>query len=172
MTVAREQQLAVRPATVDDVGEVVRLGGLMFESMGETEFGFLPSAERILRAGIEQGTMAAFVVDDPARAGVLIAGCAGVVWHRLPGPSTPRGRCGYVQYVWTDPDHRSRGLGRGVVSELLDWFEARQVPVVELHATPEGEPLYRSMGFSELSTPHLRLRRDPGGTAPAEHPAD
>jgi hypothetical protein len=52
-------------------------------------------------------------------------------------------------------------LARAVTITLLDWFAARQVPSVELHATPDGESLYRALGFEQGWYPGLRIRLAP-----------
>ena len=52
----------------------------------------------------------------------------------------------------TDPRYRGRGYARETTVALLDWFAAQGVTRVDLHATPEAEHLYRSLGFAEHST--------------------
>jgi len=158
---------AVRMATGADVDEVVRMGHLMFESMGLPETGWMPRATEVLRRGIEEGRMAAFVIDHPEVPGRLASSGVGVLLQRMPSPSSPQGVLGYIQYVFTEPEVRGRGLARRVMESLLDWLEAAGVSVVELNATLAGEPLYRAMGFAEASNANLQLRlserrRSPG----------
>ena len=130
----------------------------MFESMGlATDGDWQARALARVTTGLAEGTVVAFVVDDPERPGRLAASAAGTVAHRLPGPRNRGGRAGYVQYVCTEAKHRGRGLGRAVMEALVDWYRANGVGVVELHATADGEPLYRSMGFDEGDNPALRL---------------
>jgi ribosomal protein S18 acetylase RimI-like enzyme len=72
------------------------------------------------------------------------------------------GRYGYVQWVATDPEFRRRGHSRAVMVALLDWFRVNGVALVDLRATTDAEILYRSLGFTDVDTPTLRLRvRDP-----------
>ena len=91
-----------------------------------------------------------FVVD--AEGGALAACAVGTVEERLPSPSSPAGRFGFVFNVCTDPAHRGRGHARAVTRALLDWFAEHGVTRVDLHATPEAEHLYRDLGFTEHST--------------------
>jgi ribosomal protein S18 acetylase RimI-like enzyme len=88
----------------------------------------------------------------------LAASGAGTISTRLPSPNNPTARVGYIQWVATDPDARRRGHAREVMAALLDWYDERQVVVVELHATTDGEPLYRSLGFGVEGGIALRRR--------------
>jgi GNAT superfamily N-acetyltransferase len=63
-----------------------------------------------------------------------------------------------VQYVCTEAAWRGRGLGRAVMDALVGWCRVNDVLLVELHASPDGLPLYRSMGFDDNPNPALRLR--------------
>jgi GNAT superfamily N-acetyltransferase len=147
----------VRVAVPDDVAEIVRLAALMYESMGIDASDPLwqrrGQSEVRSRLGAD---LVAFVVDHPRRQGLVASG-VGTIAQRLPSPGNPGGRAGYVQWVATDPEFRRRGLARQVMQALMRWYEAAAVPAVELHATPVGEPLYRSLGFSD--GPPLALRR-------------
>ncbi len=90
---------------------------------------------------------AVFVVDHPDGDGRLVACGSGIAVGRLPNPHHPHGRVGYVQWMSTDPGFRRRGHGRAVLRAVLAWFAERGVDNVELHATAQAEPLYRSEGF-------------------------
>ncbi len=53
-----------------------------------------------------------------------------------------------VYWLATLPEHRSHGLGRAVMAEMLAAHEDRTATLV---ATQAGEPLYRSLGFATVS---------------------
>jgi GNAT superfamily N-acetyltransferase len=158
------QDVAVkaRPARIVDAGEIVRLAGIMFQSMGlDLDHDHWPAvAEQAVRdrLGID---MMAFVVDDPREPGRLVCSAAGTVHRRLPRPGIPDFIAGYVQWVATDETHRKRGLAQAVMICLLDWFRERTVTAVELHATPAAESLYLSMGFTDNGPRALRIRSLP-----------
>jgi ribosomal protein S18 acetylase RimI-like enzyme len=139
--------MAARAARSSDAAEVIRLAGIMFTSIGQDiqsgDWATLATRAFLDRIGRDAEV---FVVDE--NGGGLVACAAGTIATRLPGPRNPSGRVGYVQWVATDPFHRRRGHGRAVMTALMDWYGAKQVHVVELHATPLGEPLYRSLGFT------------------------
>jgi GNAT superfamily N-acetyltransferase len=54
-----------------------------------------------------------------------------------------------VYWLATLPEHRSRGLGRAVLTAALNACQDRPVSLV---ATKAGEPLYMSLGFQPVST--------------------
>jgi GNAT superfamily N-acetyltransferase len=145
---------AVRAARVEDAPEVVRLRRVMFAAMSgrDTPGPWEAEAVRLLREQLAgRGALTGvFVVD--AEDGGLAACAAGTVEHRLPAPSSPAGRFGFVFNVCTDPAHRGLGHARAVTEALLDWFAAQGVTRVDLHATPEAEHLYRDLGFAEHFT--------------------
>lgn len=148
----------LRPAHHADAAEVVRLAGLMYASMGlDNGVAWADPAttswtERIGR------DVATFVVDDPSRPGGLCASASGVVSTRLPSPQNPSGRVGYIMWVATDEPWRGRGLSTAVMTALMDWFRRQDVVMVELHATADGERVYRRLGFDDGANPALRRR--------------
>lgn len=148
--------MSLRRANPSDAAELVRLRRVMFEAMGVDHSApeWAANADEVLRRCLASGEMAAFVVEEDGR---VVAGGVGMVAQRLPGPKNPSGLHGYVQSMATDPESRGRGHARAVFAALLEWFEERGVTSVDLHATGEGAPLYRSFGFSEPR--HLPLSR-------------
>jgi GNAT superfamily N-acetyltransferase len=101
--------------------------------------------------------LAIFVVDAEVP-GSLAASGAGTIATRLPTPHNPTARVGYVQWVATDDRYRRRGYARQILEALLAWYADNRVPVVELHATPDAEPLYRDLGFDDQGAIALRRR--------------
>jgi GNAT superfamily N-acetyltransferase len=159
----------VRPARPDDAAEVVRLAELMFRSLGlafdeEAWERWRVSAARTMRTRLG-ADLTVVVADDPRAPGHLVACGAGVISERLPSPAHASARVGYIQWMSTDPGVRRRGLGRAVLRGLLAWFESEGVDNVELHASADGELLYRSEGFWEGSTARA-MRRRPWDPAP------
>jgi GNAT superfamily N-acetyltransferase len=148
----------VRLAIPGDAPELVRLRRLMFHAMkGVDEPGpWEAAAERLLRAQLagEGAVLGACVVDgDPGDGGPHLAACAvGTVEQRLPAPGHPTGRFGFVFTVCTDERYRGRGYGRATTERLLEWLAGHGVSRVDLHAFPDAERMYRSMGFAEHST--------------------
>lgn len=150
-----------RPATPDDLDEILRLARVMFTALGIMDDGEWQAPARARCAqGLADGTVVAFVVDDPGRTRGLVASAAASVQPRLPTPLNHDGRTAYVQWVATDPEWRHNGLGRAVMESLVGWASRERITYLDLHASPDGDPLYRSMGFAPSPNPELRLRID------------
>ena len=98
-----------------------------------------------------------FVAENPDGPG--LASCAvGLIEERLGNPFNPDGRVGYVFNVATDPAMRRRGYSRACMEALLQWFRDQGVRAADLTASPDGEPLYASLGFTRKPDPAMRLR--------------
>jgi ribosomal protein S18 acetylase RimI-like enzyme len=149
-----------RLATAADAPAAVRLALVMFASMGLPDPGDEWRANATAQFAQRVGTdLTGAVVDHPTLAGRLIASGAATLSTRLPTPTNPTGGYGYIQWIATDDEFRSRGCARAVMTTLLDWLDARGVTAIELHATAMGEPLYRSLGFWEGLGPSPLRRR-------------
>jgi GNAT superfamily N-acetyltransferase len=152
--------MIARQAVPDDVPELIRLRAVMLSSISRVDWNDdwrEPARQVLLRRLAEpRPTMVAFVVDRP---GGGLASCAvGTIEERLGSPDDRTGRCGYVFSVATDPDQRRRGHSRSCLTALIDWFRSEDVRRVDLRASSEGEPLYRSLGFVRTVDPAMRLR--------------
>jgi len=58
--------------------------------------------------------------------------------------------------MWTDPDHRGKGLGRALILKAISWLKEHGVKEVHLSVTLRDSPamrLYESMGFSSFGEP-------------------
>ncbi|MEU5954757.1 GNAT family N-acetyltransferase [Streptomyces sp. NPDC047525] len=152
----------IRPATEEDITELVRLRALLFEDLGGAYFnppsgdgGWRDALAVVLKGQLAAGSTRILVVDGD---GGLAACAIGSVEQRLPGPHLRNGRVGLVIGVVTDPAHRRRGHSRSLMAGLLDWFREREVARVDLYASHEGEPLYRDLGFVDHPDPALYWR--------------
>ena len=155
--------MEIRRGRPDDASELVRLRQVMFVAMGVPAAGtaWQASCEEQLKTGLVDATFTAFVADAPPSAGGLAACGVATVAQRLAGPGNPSGLAGHVQSMVTDHRFRRQGLARAIFVALMGWFDDQGVDAVDLHATPEGEPLYRSFGFAEADTVELRWARRP-----------
>lgn len=75
-----------------------------------------------------------------------------------PSPRFPHGATGTLFNVYTVPEHRRRGLARQVMQRLIKAARDLNLDVLELHATDDGYPLYRGLGFEDDSSTHVAMR--------------
>ena len=164
-----ELRRVARVAVASDTQEVLRLAALMYEAIGIDASGerWRQIAAEHMRERLGKDAIV-FVIDDPSDEDRLAATGAGTIASRLPSPGNPTAKVGYVQWISTDPVWRRRGLARRIVLALVQWFRENEVLAVELHAAPQGQSLYRELGFDEGNNPALRLRLEPaeGQNAP------
>ncbi len=148
----------IESATLTDVPELIELRlryltddiGHLTQEQRQT----LPcDLEPYLRFHMERDLMV-FVAREEE-----IACCAWLLLvDKPPSPRFPRGRTGVLFNVYTRPEHRRKGLASAVMRRLLDDARARELDVIELHATEDGYPLYRSLGFEDDSSTHRAMR--------------
>lgn len=155
---ARDAVVRVRRAVPRDAADLVSLRVHLMRAMGEPgaeDPTWQGRARAWFAAGLGTPDVVAFVVDAPGR----LAACALVELHRsAPSARNPRGTTAHLSNVCTHPADRGRGFGRACVGAALDWARTAGADSVSLHATPEGEPLYRSLGFVDTTYTELRLR--------------
>ncbi|WP_434592001.1 GNAT family N-acetyltransferase [Streptomyces sp. A5-4] len=147
--------MSVRRAVVADAGELARLRQLSLTCPAvpwtrprEVLDGpWVEECQEAIATMLrDQNAVAAFVVDvGPGHIGA----CAmGLLLPRLPGPSSGKPFNGDISTVATDLEFRGRGYARAVVTALMDWMVASGCKGISLASSPEGEPLYASLGFA------------------------
>ena len=109
-----------------------------------------------VRQRLSEGSDFRAVVAEVPGDGV-VASAIGIRDEHMPGPSSPSGGHGRLFNVATTPAHRRHGHARECTIAVLEWFRSTtDVSVVDLNATPDGEALYRSLGFTP---PRFEARR-------------
>ncbi len=154
--------MRVETAAAEDIRE---LTDLRLEYLRE-DFGALDAGtaaairERLpdyFRAHLGRDLFACVIRADDA-----IASCAFLLVVEKPmSPAFPNGRTGTVLNVYTRPPFRRRGYARDVVRALLAVAEEQALSTVELKATDDGYPLYRSVGFADNPSKHRPMKWKP-----------
>ncbi len=153
-------RIRIRQARADDAPELARLHAVTVDALGmdpdqeDAEWRRRSDEWFDLRLRDREDDFACFVADAGDR---LVASCAVWVTEHIPKPGDPTGLRGYLDGMCTEPDSQRRGLGRQLLLEGLKWLRERGLRVVELNASKEGEPLYRSVGFRDFPYPALVL---------------
>jgi len=95
-----------------------------------------------------------FVEDDGKR---IVAG-GGVITHDFHvGPLDGVTTRSWIVNMYTEPDHRRRGLARMIMTALLELCRKSGWAVVYLHASSDGRPLYEALGFKATNEMILKL---------------
>jgi GNAT superfamily N-acetyltransferase len=138
----------VRRATLDDIEELVRLRGVMFSALNQDidASDWRGPSRLVLEDGIAAGRVIGGVVDATDRKG-LCAGGLLTINRTLASPRFPRGHWGYVGSVAVDIGMRRQGFGAAVMQFLVERGRELNLERLELHATPDGDPVYRKLGF-------------------------
>lgn len=56
-------------------------------------------------------------------------------------------RFAWIGMVLVDPEYRKQGIGTQLLKRTIQYLDQRTIPTMKLDATPQGEPLYRKLGF-------------------------
>ncbi|QDU96755.1 GNAT family N-acetyltransferase [Lignipirellula cremea] len=83
-------------------------------------------------------------------------GTAGFVFlDKPPSGRNPTGREAYIMNVYTVRHWRKKGVAAGLLDSVLQGAQAAGVGWIRLHATDDGEHLYRSRGFTPTATERI-----------------
>lgn len=86
-----------------------------------------------------------------------LVGTGGMVFREQPGGfKNPSGKTAYILNMYTIPEFRRRGISMAIMEQLMEIARSRGYNSFELHATPDGEPVYKKLGFYKHSEPTYR----------------
>jgi GNAT superfamily N-acetyltransferase len=115
-----------------------------------------PAIERWLVERLDSPSFGAFVAEIDGR----VVGSGGISLYDTPPGPGPTAREAYIMSMYTDREHRGRGVAGAILTALLDFARAAGgIGQVWLRATDMGRPLYLRAGF-EARDSYLRLRLD------------
>lgn len=112
--------------------------------------------ERYYKATIKRGLhVACFALVNNK-----IAGCGGMcLYHEMPSPDNPNGKCAYLMNIYTRPAYRGCGIGKKVVEWLICEAQKRNIAKIYLEASEAGRPLYEKLGFVNMHG-YMKLEND------------
>jgi ribosomal protein S18 acetylase RimI-like enzyme len=151
-------ELAARRATSADVPSLTALRWDMCYEQGVANPADRPTYESALA-----GFLAEHLRHDDCQIWVvecadgIIANATIWLYPMLPRPGVLRDWHGYVTNVYTRPAYRRRGVARQLMEALAHAAKERGVTQLSLETTPEGESLYRTLGYQPSATLVLSL---------------
>ena len=149
----------IRPATLNDIPELLRHRRGMYEDMGyddpEALLAMLSTCKPYLAVALTNGTLHGWLA---CAAKQVVAG--GIVLVN-PWPSHPYdGQCrrATILNMYTDPPFRRQGIARRLMQTMIEWCRLEGFVHVTLHASDKGRPLYETLGFEATNEMRLDLR--------------
>jgi GNAT superfamily N-acetyltransferase len=86
-----------------------------------------------------------------------VAGIGTIVYRELPGNfKNPSGKWGYIMNMYTVPSYRRKGICKRILDLLVEEGMKKGITSFELHATTEGEFVYKQNGFKIHNEPTYR----------------
>jgi len=157
----RAEYLAPRPATAADLDVLVRHRVRMFAEMGfpsDDGFAGLAAASRAwFGEALAAERYLGWLVARAAAPSEIVAGSGLLVHDWPPGIRDCGAARGYILNVYTDPEHRGHGLATLLTRAAINEVRRRGIRVVTLHASDEGERIYKRLGFEETNEMRLLL---------------
>jgi GNAT superfamily N-acetyltransferase len=144
----------IRMATLDDLDDLVHHRIAMFQDMGvPLDVPAIAGAFRPwLLEMIPKGLYRAWVVESGSK---VISGGGITILPWPPGPRYLGGRLAFVYNVYTEPEHRRRGLGKMVMDAIHTWCRQEQIGSLALNASQFGQPMYESLGYAVTPSPMM-----------------
>ncbi len=62
-------------------------------------------------------------------------------------PSLMRADLHGLEWFWLISEYRKQGIGTQLLKRTIEYLDQRKIPTMKLDATPQGQPLYRKLGF-------------------------
>ncbi len=82
-------------------------------------------------------------------------GFSGMVMREQPANiEIPQGNTAYILNMFTVSEFRKNGIASRLFAKLIEEARQRNADRIDLHATKDGEPIYRRFGFKE---PHDKV---------------
>lgn len=69
-------------------------------------------------------------------------------------------KLGYIWGVYVEPVYRRRGIAKQLTNTATDYLKNIGCTRVVLNASPDGKPVYTSLGFVESNAMHIDLIND------------
>jgi GNAT superfamily N-acetyltransferase len=148
---------SIRRANQKDAEIIAWHRARMFQDMGEVSgeaFEILRTKTRaLIKEWLENGDYAGWLASPADKPDLIVAGGGIQLQPILPRPLSPskigEGRQGTIVNVFTEPEWRRRGIGSLLMKEIIAWSRGEGLERILLHASEEGRPVYKKLGFVE-----------------------
>jgi ribosomal protein S18 acetylase RimI-like enzyme len=146
--------MSFRVAVKADIPELVRLriNFLKEATHGKIKVGDGPLAQALLGYFNYHIDSDDFVNWLAVEEGKILA-TGGICFQEYPPnyESLPSRRA-YIMNIYTLPEFRRRGLGASIFEKLIKEASKRNITLISLHATDQGQELYTKFGFQHKAS--------------------
>ncbi len=149
-------KIILKKATVSDIETIITYRIIFLtEAYGipgqEIELVLRNSLKEYLRKSFDNDTFVSWFAEYKN----ILVGFSGMVIREQPGNfEIPNGKTGYILNMFTLKEYRNNGIGSLLFQKLIEEAKLRNLDRIDLHATSDGEPVYRKFGFTE---PHDKV---------------
>ena len=149
MSAHTEQSVTFREATTEDLPALAELRWEMEVERHSQQFSlevYAAAFDRSMREEMERGHFRAWLAEADGQA----VACVVLIWWPTPPhfENLNRKRA-FVSSVYTRPDYRRRGIGRTLMTMLMDASRGMGIQRLILWASDMGRPLYEELGFTD-----------------------
>ncbi|MBL7253424.1 GNAT family N-acetyltransferase [Paractinoplanes lichenicola] len=155
----------IRAATPADATILTELRRVMHDTInGPHPTDWMPACEEMTRRRLsDDPTFHAYLAEVD---GVVAGAATGELRSRFPTPDSPATVAGFLIALSTLPAYRGRGIGGTLTHHLTERFLAAGCERVGLFASRQGAPIYRELGFEDLSDSIVAMNRFAGRPVP------
>ena len=147
---------SLRLATAADTEVLVHHRVTMFLDMGLSAASIeltRVAAREYFSSAVANGSYKGWLTETDGK----VIGRAGVVISEWPGvPGSQMAKRAMILNMFVEREYRRRGIARTLLQQTIEWCKAEGFTFVGLHASDEGRPLYKAMGF--VPTTEMRLK--------------
>ena len=116
------------------------------EEGAKEETDLVPALKEYYRKHMMDGTFSAWLAMDGNR----IVGTGGISFvEKPPYFSCPTGKIGLLSSMYTEPEYRRRGIGRELLSRVVEDAKAWGCGTIQVTASDMGVLLYADFGFEK-----------------------
>ncbi len=146
-----KDKILLRKATIEDIDIIIRYRIIFLK---ESQSISSPKLEALLKQSLRQyfakslenGSFISWIAEYENKP----IGFSGMVIREQPGNfEIPNGKTAYILNMFTIKEFRKNGIGSLLFQKLIDEAKLKNLDKIELHATNDGEPIYRQFGFIE-----------------------
>ncbi|WEA47113.1 GNAT family N-acetyltransferase [Priestia aryabhattai] len=141
---------SVDKASVSDIKEIIKLRVSLLKEVNEIqteeeEAQITHATKNYLETEISNHNFVSYIAKKDEEV-VSVSGVS--FFKRPPYLENLQGIEAYILNMYTLPSHRNQGLARQLLEKCIEECKKRDVKRIWLHASKDGEPLYKSMGFN------------------------